>query len=69
MFEEFGQWVQSNMFFLDYAPVIFTSALDARAWRERQPVTFLVAFSPRGSPRAQQVLPAVTGDTGSSSHS
>jgi len=28
MFEEFGQWVQSNMFFLDYAPVIFTSALD-----------------------------------------
>ena len=28
MFEEFGKWVQSNMFFLDYAPVIFTSALE-----------------------------------------
>ena len=23
---EFGQWVQKNLFFLDYAPVIFTSA-------------------------------------------
>jgi len=23
---EFGEWVQSNLFFLDYAPVIFTSA-------------------------------------------
>ena len=28
MFEEFGKWVQANLFFLDYAPVIFTSALD-----------------------------------------
>ena len=28
MFEEFGRWVQANLFFLDYAPVIFTSALD-----------------------------------------
>jgi GTP-binding protein len=28
MFEEFGRWVQTNLFFLDYAPVIFTSALD-----------------------------------------
>ena len=25
---EFGQWVQEQLFFLDYAPVIFTSALD-----------------------------------------
>ena len=28
IFEEFGRWVQTNLFFLDYAPVIFTSALD-----------------------------------------
>ena len=25
---EFGQWVQDQLFFLDYAPVIFTSAVD-----------------------------------------
>ena len=25
---EFGEWVQEQLFFLDYAPVIFTSALD-----------------------------------------
>lgn len=25
---EFGQWVQEQLFFLDYAPVIFTSAVD-----------------------------------------
>jgi GTP-binding protein len=25
---EFGQWVQDRLFFLDYAPVIFTSAKD-----------------------------------------
>src|SRR6058998_2844072 len=26
MLVEFGEWVQKNLFFLDYAPVIFTSA-------------------------------------------
>ena len=25
---EFGEWVQSRLFFLDYAPVIFTSATE-----------------------------------------
>ena len=28
MYEEFSKWVKSNLFFLDYAPVIFTSAIE-----------------------------------------
>ena len=28
MYEEFGKWVKSNLFFIDYAPVIFTSAIE-----------------------------------------
>ena len=28
MYEEFGKWVKSNLFFIDYAPVIFTSATE-----------------------------------------
>ena len=28
MYEEFSKWVKSNLFFIDYAPVIFTSALE-----------------------------------------
>jgi len=29
---EFGQWVQEKLFFLDYAPVIFTSAKSGFHW-------------------------------------
>ena len=28
MYKEFGKWVKSNLFFIDYAPVIFTSAVE-----------------------------------------
>ncbi len=28
MYEQFGKWVKSNLFFIDYAPVIFTSAIE-----------------------------------------
>ncbi|MEC8972951.1 MAG: ribosome biogenesis GTPase Der [Verrucomicrobiota bacterium] len=28
MYDEFGKWVKVNLFFIDYAPVIFTSALE-----------------------------------------
>ena len=28
MYEEFGKWVKTNLFFIDYAPVIFTSAVE-----------------------------------------
>ena len=28
MYDEFGKWVKTNLFFIDYAPVIFTSALE-----------------------------------------
>ena len=28
MYDEFGKWVKANLFFIDYAPVIFTSALE-----------------------------------------
>jgi len=28
MYDEFGKWVKSNLFFIDYAPVIFTSAIE-----------------------------------------
>ncbi len=28
MYKEFGKWVKSNLFFIDYAPVIFTSAIE-----------------------------------------
>ena len=28
MYEEFAKWVKSNLFFIDYAPVIFTSAIE-----------------------------------------
>jgi len=29
MYKEFGKWVKSNLFFIDYAPVIFTSAVES----------------------------------------
>ncbi|MDP6794095.1 MAG: ribosome biogenesis GTPase Der [Verrucomicrobiota bacterium] len=28
MYDEFGKWVKANLFFIDYAPVIFTSAIE-----------------------------------------